>query len=397
MQFWEFVFLLSCFLVFYNYAGYALVAYVITLVTKNRIVAENTKYLPTVSFIVAAYNEEDFIEKKIINSLSLDYPGSLIEFIFITDGSTDKTNDIIGHFPLVKLLYQAERGGKSAALNRAVNIAQNDILIFSDANTTLNKDVILNIVKHYQDEKTGGVAGEKKVVTSSDKADEVGTGEGLYWKYESFLKRIDSKFYSVVGAAGELFSIRRSLYEPVPHNLILDDFIISLKVAQKGYRIIYEPDACAAELPSFSIRDEQKRKIRIAAGGFQAIGMLTGLLKFWKYPRLSFLYISHRLMRWTVSPLCLILAFVANFILFVQAGNSFYKITFILQLAFYLMAVAGTAGVLRRFKLLKLPYYFTFMNVSVIQGFFRHLKGSQSAIWEKAKRSSELVHTHQNK
>lgn len=104
------------------------------------------------------------------------------------------------------------------------------------------------------------MAGEKKVVNPSDKPDEVGTGEGLYWKYESLLKRIDSKFYSVVGAAGELFSIRRSLYEPVPHNLILDDFIISLKVAQKGYRIIYEPDAYAAELPSFSIRDEQKEK-----------------------------------------------------------------------------------------------------------------------------------------
>lgn len=396
MQFWEFVFLLSCFLVFYNYAGYAILAYVITLVAKKRAVSEiNTKNLPTVSFIVAAYNEEDFIEKKIINSLSLEYPESLIEFIFITDGSTDNTNATIGHFPSVKLLYQAERGGKSAALNRAVKAANNDILIFSDANTTLNKDVILNIVKHYQDEKTGGVAGEKKVVNPSDKPDEVGTGEGLYWKYESLLKRIDSKFYSVVGAAGELFSIRRSLYEPVPHNLILDDFIISLKVAQKGYRIIYEPDAYAAELPSFSIRDEQKRKIRIAAGGFQAIGMLTGLFKFWKYPRLSFLYISHRLMRWTVSPLCLIFAFISNMILFIQSGNSVYKITFMLQLAFYLMAVAGTAGILRRFKLLKLPYYFTFMNVSVIQGFFRHLKGGQSAIWEKAKRSSGLAHTQQ--
>ncbi len=396
MQFWEFVFLLSCFLVFYNYAGYALLAYVITLLTRNRVIPETTtRDFPTVSFIVAAYNEEDFIEKKILNSLSLDYPASLIEFIFITDGSTDKTNTIIRLFPSVKLLYQAERGGKSAALNRAVNAAQNDILIFSDANTTLNTDVILNIVKHYQDEKTGGVAGEKKVMSPSDKPDEVGTGEGLYWKYESLLKKIDSKFYSVVGAAGELFSIRRSLYEPVPHNLILDDFVISLKVAQKGYRIIYEPDAYAAELPSFSIRDEQKRKIRIAAGGFQAIGMLTRLFKFWKYPRLSFLYISHRLMRWTVSPLCLVLAFVSNLLLYMTSVSNLYKITFILQLAFYLMAAIGTSGTLSRFKLLKLPYYFTFMNVSVIQGFFRYLKGNQSAIWEKAKRSSGLAPTHQ--
>lgn len=395
MQFWEFVFLLSCFMVFYNYAGYAILAYIITLVAKNRDAAKiNNRHLPTVSFIVAAYNEEDFIERKIVNSLSLEYPEALIEYIFITDGSTDNTNSVISRFQRVKLLYQAERAGKSAALNRAVNAARNDILIFSDANTTLNKDVILHIVKHYQDEKTGGVAGEKKVVTPTDKPDEVGTGEGLYWKYESLLKKIDSRFYSVVGAAGELFSIRRSLFEPVPHNLILDDFVISLKVAQKGYRIIYEPDAYAAELPSFSIRDEQKRKVRIAAGGFQAIGMLTGLFKFWKYPRLSFLYISHRLMRWTISPLCLVLAFVSNLMLFIQAENNLYKITFILQLAFYLMAVAGTAGLLKQFKILKLPYYFTFMNVSVIQGFFRYIRGNQSAIWEKAKRSSEPAQTN---
>jgi biofilm PGA synthesis N-glycosyltransferase PgaC len=191
-----------------------------------------------------------------------------------------------------------------------------------------------------------------------------------------------------VGAAGELFSLRRTLYEPIPDNVILDDFVISLKVAAKGYRIRYEPEAYAMELPSFSLRDEQKRKIRIAAGGFQAIGMLRSLFRIWKHPRLSFLYLSHRVLRWTLSPLCLILAFVSNAMLCLAQGHLLFKALFLAQLIFYgLSLLAAIPALKNRFRVLKLPYYFVFMNVSVMQGFFRFLAGSQSATWEKARRS----------
>jgi cellulose synthase/poly-beta-1,6-N-acetylglucosamine synthase-like glycosyltransferase len=339
---------------------------------------------------VAAYNEEDCIVEKIENSLAQDYPSDKIEFLFITDGSSDNTTSLVSQYPALRNLHQPERKGKSAALNRAVSKATGDILIFSDANTILNKEAVRYIASHYQDPWVGGVAGEKKVLASPDGAGQVGDSEGLYWKYESALKKLDSRFYSVVGAAGELFSLRHALYEPISENVILDDFVCSLKVAQKGYRVLYEPNAYAMELPSFSITDERKRKIRIAAGGFQAIGILTPLLAFWKYPRLSFLYISHRVLRWTLSPLCLILAFLTAALLCFSKSGLLYQLAFAGQLAFYGAALATIIfpALKERSKLAKLAYYFYFMNYSVILGFFRFLRGRQPATWEKARRAS---------
>ncbi len=390
MEVWKFLFWISVLLIFYNYAGYAILIYIINSVKKLAGIVQKNQdtSLPTVSFIVAAYNEEACIEEKIKNSLEQNYPPDLIQFIFIMDGSTDKTTEITGKYPSVISLYKPERRGKSASLNRAVAIAKNDILIFSDANTILNKEATLNIAKHYSNPKVGGVAGEKKVLSAAKKSANLGESEGLYWKYESFLKKIDSDFYSVVGAAGELFSLRRELFEPLPDSVILDDFIISLKVAQKGYRIIYELDAYAMELPSFSLKDEQKRKIRIAAGGFQAMGMLGSLLYFWKHPKLSFLYISHRVLRWTLSPLCLVIAFIANLILFLSKESDIYTTLFIIQLCFYLMALAGSFSNFKpgQLKPFKLAYYFVFMNTSVFLGFLRFIRGKQPATWEKARR-----------
>ncbi|HEV7621113.1 MAG TPA: glycosyltransferase family 2 protein [Flavisolibacter sp.] len=380
-------------MIFYNYFGYALIIFFLNrLGFKKRADFIDTEDIPGVSFIVAAYNEEDCIEKKIFNSLAQDYPSDKIEYIFITDGSTDQTPAIIKQYPAVQLFHRAERMGKTAAINRAVDQAKNEILIFSDANTLLNKHATKNIVKHYSDPGTGGVAGEKRVIETTN-SDEAAGSEGLYWRYESFLKKIDSDFYSVVGAAGELFSLRKSLYEPVPSKVILDDFVISLKVAQKGYRFVYEPGAYAMELPSFSIQDEQKRKIRIAAGGFQAIGMLWKLLLFWKNPRLSFLYISHRVLRWTTSPICLVAALISNFLIIINSFSFFYTISFALQLAFYLASLTAywSSKESKWHKMFKVAYYFVFMHISVIQGFFRFLHGKQSAAWEKAKRNSSIL------
>jgi cellulose synthase/poly-beta-1,6-N-acetylglucosamine synthase-like glycosyltransferase len=353
---------------------------------------QGVPFYPSVSFIVAAFNEEDCIEEKITNSISQQYPADRIEYLFITDGSSDRTMDIIRKYPSIKLLHQPERKGKSAAINRAVAFASNDILIFSDANTVLNKEATLNITRHYREARVGGVAGEKKVV-AGENGDEVGEGEGLYWKYESYLKQLDSDFYSVVGAAGELFSLRKELFEAVPDKVILDDFIISMRVAQKGFRIVYEPGAYAMELPSFSMEDEQKRKVRIAAGGFQAMVMLSSLFRFWQQPKISFLYLSHRVLRWTLSPICLILAFISNLVLVLISGHWIYLLVFIAQLLFYGMAILASVSpaAARSFKPMKLAYYFVFMNVSVVQGFFRFLRGRQSSVWEKAKRNQPLV------
>ncbi|HET6252707.1 MAG TPA: glycosyltransferase family 2 protein [Puia sp.] len=404
MHLWLFTFIFSCLLVFYNYIGYILPVYLWNRLRKPRTprkphtphhptppastLPKRPEDWPTVSFIVAAYNEKDCIREKILNSLEQDYPADRLEFIFITDGSTDETPQIAASFPRIHALHEPERKGKSAAINRAVTTARNEILIFSDANTILNREATRNIARHYLDPKVGGVAGEKKVLSATANAREVGEGEGLYWKYESFLKRQDSAFYSVVGAAGELFSLRTDLYEPLPHNIILDDFVLSLRVTEKGLRVLYEPEAYAMELPSFSIADEQKRKVRIAAGGFQAIGLLTPLLAFWRYPRLTYLYVSHRVLRWALSPLCLILALLSNAILFATTPNLIYGLLLAAQILFYGTAALAALfpGLKKKSRLIKLGSYFVFMNTSVILGFFRFLRGRQAATWEKARR-----------
>lgn len=392
MLFWKLVLWISFFIVFYNYAGYTLIVLLLNRFRRKKAALIND-YYPTISFIVAAYNEQDCIEKKVQNSLEQLYPAEKIEFIFITDGSTDATSDLINKFPAIQLLHSSERKGKSAALNRAVLHAKNEILIFSDANTTLNKQACEQIAKHYFDNSVGGVAGEKKVIPLTNDHDNAASSEGFYWKYESLLKQVDSDFHTVVGAAGELFSVRRSLYEPVAPEVILDDFIISMKIAQKGYRVIYEPNAYAMELPSFSIDDEKKRKVRISAGGFQAITMLPTALFFWKHLKLSFLYISHRVLRWTLSPLCLIFILFSSLILTIFSNALIYKVIFFAQILFYSSAffysVAPASA--RRISLIKLAYYFSFMNLSVFEGFFKFIRKKQSSAWDKAKRADYTV------
>jgi poly-beta-1,6-N-acetyl-D-glucosamine synthase len=387
---WKIVLWISCFIVFFNYIGYAIITFLLTRLRKKK-QFNPQEFYPPISFIVAAYNEEDCIEKKIENSLQQIYPEAKIEFIFITDGSTDSTPYIISKYPSLLSLHSNDRRGKSAALNRAVENASNEILIFSDANTTLNPEACLRISQHYFDKSVGGVAGEKKVILPNpNQSGDAASSEGVYWKYESLLKKLDSDFHTVVGAAGELFSVRKHLYKNVPSEVILDDFIISMKIAQEGFRIVYEPGAFAMELPSLSIEDEKKRKVRIAAGGFQAIGMLPEALFFWKHLKLSFLYISHRVLRWTLSPICLVFAFLSNFILAIFWPSVTYKILFFVQVLFYLSALLYSLfpGIGKKFPVFKLSYYFTFMNISVFQGFFKFIRKKQSAAWEKAKRAN---------
>src|SRR5690606_152752 len=180
--------------------------------------------------------------------------------------------------------------------------------------TLLNDTAVLEICKHYTDAAVGAVAGEKRV-HSDAAADASAAGEGFYWKYESTLKRWDSELHTVVGSAGELFSVRRALYEPVPLDTVLDDFMISMRIAERGYRVVYEPEAYATEMASENVEEELKRKIRIAAGGIQSIARLKRAPNPFADPVLAFQYISHRVLRWTITPILLVVVFVINAIL----------------------------------------------------------------------------------
>jgi biofilm PGA synthesis N-glycosyltransferase PgaC len=384
------IFWLSISVIFYSYLGYGILLYILVQIKKlfspSRKLASTT-YEPFVALVVAAYNEEDFIKAKIDNTMELDYPSDKLEVIFITDGSTDLTADIIRKYSNFKLLHEPGRRGKVAAMNRAIDHVSAPLVVFCDANTLLNKECIRKLVVHYCDDKVGAVAGEKKIATTHE-GKAVAEGEGLYWKYESLLKRLDAQLYSVVGAAGELFSIRTALFEKAAEDTIIEDFVQSLKVCMKGYIVQYEPDAYAVESASLSMREEQKRKVRICAGAFQAMGILKNLFNVFRYPVLSFQFISHRILRWTLCPLCLSTLLASNLILAALDQRQFYFVFLFLQLLFYSLAVVGWINASRNIKMkfLYIPYYFFFMNISVYIGFARFLQKKQSVLWEKAAR-----------
>lgn len=388
----ELIFWTALLIVFYAYVGYGIFLFIV--IRLRRMAgkapglpgAQSDTDLPEVTLMVAAYNEEDFIDEKIQNSLALDYPEGKLKFVFVTDGSTDSTTDRIRAYEDITLLHKNGRSGKIAAVERAMEFVKTPLVIYTDANTMLNHQAAKNIVRHYQNPKVGAVAGEKRV--TSDSADSAsGAGEGFYWKYESALKRWDSELYSVVGAAGELFSIRTELYEAVPKDTVIEDFFMTLRIAQKGYKVVYEPDAYAVEGPSANVKEELKRKVRIAAGGIQAIVRLAPLLNFFKYRTLSWQYVSHRVLRWTVAPLCLAILLAANIMLAVEPGG-IYKLLLVAQMGFYLAALIGYLMEQQqlKFKAFFIPYYFFIMNYAVYAGFWRYLKGSQSVVWERAKR-----------
>lgn len=325
--------------------------------------------------------------------MALNYPHDLLEIIIVSDGSTDRTAEIVAAYEsdVIRPIHSTRRAGKTAAVNRAAEHTLSEVLIFSDANTMLNAEAIRNIVKHYANPKVGAVAGEKRVL--SNESGSAVAQEGLYWKYESFLKRQDAEFYTVVGAAGELFSIRSSFYQAVPENIILDDFYVSLGVCRKGFVVKYASDAYGEELTSASVTEEKKRKVRIAAGGFQAMQIFAELMNPFRDAKLALQYVSHRVLRWAVCPFLLLVAFIANIGLVLNGAGSFYLVLLICQLSFYGMAAAGAVlqekGV--KVRMLSVPFYFTFMNWSVYLGLYKFLSKQQSSVWERSARAQRLA------
>ena len=255
------IFWVGILVVGYTYVGYGIIIYILSKLRKRTNVLSSTpdEQLPAVTLLVAAYNEADIIRTKIQNTLELDYPKNKLEIFFVTDGSTDQTPEIVKEYPAIQLFHSFERKGKIHAVNRVMKSVKTPIVIFCDANTDLNREAIKYIVRHYQDPTIGGVAGEKRIL-SKDKDNASGSGEGLYWKYESFLKKKDAEVYSIVGAAGELFSVRTDLFEEPAENMIIEDFYLSMRITAKGYRFAYEPDAFAMETASASVKEEWKRK-----------------------------------------------------------------------------------------------------------------------------------------
>ena len=371
-------------LIFYTYLGYPMIILGLAkFFPKIRKVDVLSR--PTVSWIVPCFNEEQVIQGKIENLLALDYPKHKLEIILITDGSTDRTHEYAMNYKQVKVLHQDNRAGKAAAENRAMKFAKGEIIVFNDANTIVSRGALKHMVKHYADSQVGGVSGAKGII--ADKQDAAASeGEGLYWKYESMIKNADSIFNSLMGAAGELVSFRSELVMDLPEDTILDDFMQSFNILKQGYIMIYEPKAKAEETSSINVEEELKRKVRIAAGGWQSMSRLPFMLNLLKRPIQSWMYISHRVLRWSVTAFALpILYLLTAFTL--DSNNLLLIALFIAQSTFYFIALIG-----HQFRDKSLPgpvlaiYYFVLMNYAVIVGFQRFIGGKQGGAWERSVR-----------
>ena len=387
----DYFFWIAAIIVLYTYIGYGLLLYLLVKIKEKRHPVQPLylqKPPPTATLLIAAYNEEDIVDLKMENCHRLNYPKGKLNIVWVTDGSTDNTNLKLAEYPEITVLHVPERKGKTAALNRGMQYIHTPFTVFTDANTMLNQEAIREILTPFSDPVVGCVAGEKRIVVE-DKDNAAAGGEGFYWRYESKLKSWDSRLYSTVGAAGELFAIRTSLFKTMPEDTLLDDFVLSMSIASQGYKIAYRDAAYAIESASADIGNEQKRKVRIAAGGLQAIWRLLPLLNIFRHGILSFQYISHRVLRWSITPVLLFLLFPLNILLVsLRPEQTGYMILLVLQSLFYLMAIGGSILQRRhiKVKILFIPYYFVFMNLNVIKAFFYLQKHKGTGAWEKAKR-----------
>lgn len=337
--------------------------------------------LPFVSVVVAAWNEADVIGQKVHNSLALDYPQERLEIIVGSDGSDDGTDDIVASFddPRVRLAGSKERTGKVGVLNRTIPSATGDIVILSDANTMIDPAAIRKLVRHFADPRVGCVCGQLRLYNPGKSDYE----ESAYWLYESFLKLHEGKRGAVMGANGGIYAIRKTLFTPLPPNTIVDDFVIAMRCLQRGYRVLYDPEAIASEETTEDYASERVRRVRIAAGNFQSLGLVGGLLR----PRNgfpAFAFFSHKLLRW-MAPFLLVFLFLANLSLL---HRTFYQWTLIGQLLFYWLAVVGFVVRLPGpiGKAASIARYFVEMNVGMAQGFVRYVRRTQKVTWERTAR-----------
>ena len=396
MAFVEILFWVAVAVVVYTYVGYGIILWMMVKVKEWFIKPVTLPHptdeeLPEMTLFITAYNEEQVVDEKMANCLDLDYPREKLHIVWCTDGSNDHTVERLGCWPQATVLHTPERKGKSAAMNRGLQFVHTHLVAFTDANTMLNRASLRLIAQAFLDQKVGCVAGEKRIQTE-EKADAAQGGEGLYWRYESALKALDSRLYSAAGAAGELFAIRRELFQPLEEDTLLDDFVLSLRIVEQGYRIAYLKEAYAMESGSANLAEEEKRKVRIAAGGLQSIARLWPLFNPLRYGIFSFQYVSHRVLRWSITPVLLFALLPLNVVLlFGTERTALYVILWLLQALFYLAGSLGYYLSMRRTKnkLLFVPCYFLFMNLNVLRGmaYLSTRNDKEKGTWEKAQRA----------
>jgi cellulose synthase/poly-beta-1,6-N-acetylglucosamine synthase-like glycosyltransferase len=380
----------ACFvLVVYVYVLYPLVLFVSYSIAQiardwrylssrqdRRVRAMKEEELPAVALIVPAYNEERCLPEKRANIRAINYPPAKMEVIFVSDGSTDRTNEILSSFDdsNVQSLFLSERKGKFNALNCGVSQSHTEFLIFSDASTLFAPDAIQKLIRHFANSEVGAVCGSVQLVGSAESQ----RTEGVYWKYESMLHLMEGRLGATVTASGAIYALRRRCYRPLEPGDVIDDFLIPMNARKMGYRVLYDPEATATEFSVDSVKGEFSRRVRLAVGSFRALSRIASL------PLSNFAglaLISHKLLRW-ILPFLLIGLFVSSLFLL---NRPFYRITFLCQLAFYLWAVLGffLHHRMQRVRYALVGYFLVSMYAAFLVGFWRYRWGQTDSTWQK--------------
>jgi poly-beta-1,6-N-acetyl-D-glucosamine synthase len=416
-------------LIAYVYAGYPLLVSLLAR-TRPRPQLRRQPIAPSVTLLIAAYNEENAIAEKIEQSLSLDYPRDRLQILVAADGSDDRTADIVRLYAQqgVELSYIPTRQGKMAAINRAMPLARGDIVVFSDANNVYAPDALTEMVAPFADPTVGAVTGTKSVVRGDGL---LGESEGLYWEYESFIKEQETRLGCCTGFSGEILAVRRALFEPAPSSVINDDFYIAMRIVKMGYRVAYAPAARSFERVSMTAREETQRRARINAGWFQSMAMGSWLLPM-ERPVVVWQVVSHKYLR-PLVPLAMIGAFLTNLLIVLRPvaptpgeGNTAVLhpqgelsqpdtdaqtctrrtparakwsllsrldppldvVVLGLQSVFFALAWMGNrmtrTGVLG--KALYIPTFLANSNLAALIGLYRFLTRRQSTLWQRAQR-----------
>lgn len=383
-------------MIIYVYAGYPLIVFCLAALIGKR--PHYPTIFPAATVLIAAYNEESVIGVKLENCLALDYPREKLQILVAVDGVEDRTAEIVRSFSArgVELSFSPERRGKVAGINRAMKQAKHDIIIFSDANNDYEPGAIKEMTRPFADPSVGAVSGSKMVGRREDNA-ELAQAEGLYWRYESFTKEMESRLGCCIGVSGEQFAIRKNLFTPPPEGIINDDFYITLQVIKQGYNVVYAPAARSRESVSASQRDEIVRRSRIVAGRYQIIGLSLPLLPF-RRPLVVWQIISHKYLR-PLVPFFMLTALITNIVAVFSESSSGLAmwlslrppaafITLGAQTVFYTLAMLGGLSKPRGplGKLASIPSFLVSSNYAAVLGLIRYISGQQTALWKKVAR-----------
>ncbi len=367
-------------LIVYIYLGYPALVWVLSQWRGSRPHLVENNFEPTVSLIIAAFNEEQVIAHKLENCLALDYARDKLEIVVVSDGSTDETAIVVCNYKAqgIQLVALPQNVGKASAQNEAVKRASGDILLFTDANVLLQQEAVRRLVRHFVDSRVGCVVGQVTYLNEGETG--VSEGEGFYWRYELFLRHKESLVGNLLAGSGPIMAVRRALFEALDP-AVSEDFVLPMRAAIRGYRTVYEPEAISSErLFQVHPRDMFRTRVRTVMLDSRSMFLCRAILNPFRYPLYTWGLLSHKLLRW-LAPCVLIALFVANLFLL---GQLFYKLTWMSQVTFYCLALIGCVWQTRGKppQIVGIPLAFCLINLAALIGTAQFVMGKRAGRWE---------------